>query len=111
MRAHRIDVAATSDFEKGFIKAEVCSYDDYKALTTKPSDAEVKAAGKYRQEGKTYKLLDGDIVHFQVLPCLCLLLSSAMAVFRARTALMTCAVSVLLCACGLAVPRTPSPVQ
>ena len=67
MRAHRIDVAATSDFEKGFIKAEVCSYDDYKALTTKPSDAEVKAAGKYRQEGKTYKLLDGDIVHFQVL--------------------------------------------
>jgi obg-like ATPase 1 len=68
MRAHRIDVAATSDFEKGFIKAEVCSYDDYKALTTKPSDAEVKAAGKYRQEGKTYKLLDGDIVHFQVLP-------------------------------------------
>ena len=55
-----------SDFEKGFIKAEVCAYDDYKALTTKPSDAEVKAAGKYRQEGKAYVMQDGDIVHFQV---------------------------------------------
>jgi len=54
-----------TDFEKGFIKAEVCAYDDYKALTTKPSDAEVKAAGKYRQEGKTYVMQDGDIVHFQ----------------------------------------------
>ena len=32
--------------------------------TTKPSDAEVKAAGKYRQEGKTYIMQDGDIVHF-----------------------------------------------
>ena len=54
-----------TDFEKGFIKAEVCGYDDYKALTTKPSDAEVKAAGKYRQEGKTYVFQDGDITHFQ----------------------------------------------
>ena len=54
-----------TDFEKGFIKAEVCGYDDYKALTTKPSDAEVKAAGKYRQEGKTYVFVDGDITHFQ----------------------------------------------
>jgi obg-like ATPase 1 len=54
-----------TDFERGFIKAEVCSYDDYKAITTKPSDAEVKAAGKYRQEGKTYVFQDGDITHFQ----------------------------------------------
>lgn len=53
-----------SDFERGFIKAEVCGYDDYKAITTKPSDAEVKAAGKYRQEGKNYIMADGDIVHF-----------------------------------------------
>ena len=53
------------DFERGFIKAEVVSYDDYKALTTKASDAEVKAAGKHRMEGKTYIMVDGDIVHFQ----------------------------------------------
>eukprot|EP01043_Picozoa_sp_COSAG02_P069115 COSAG02_NODE_11722_length_1667_cov_1.094388_2_plen_120_part_00 len=66
-----------SDFEKGFIKAEVCAYDDYKALTTKPSDAEVKAAGKYRQEGKTYVMQDGDIVHFQVTHASTLLPSSA----------------------------------
>ena len=47
-----------SDFERGFIKAEVCGYDDYKAITTKPRDAEVKAAGKYRQEGKNYIMAD-----------------------------------------------------
>lgn len=41
------------------------SYEDYVKHTTKASDAEVKAAGKYRQEGKTYVMQDGDICHFQ----------------------------------------------
>ena len=53
-----------TDFEKGFIKAEVAGFEDYKAVTTKPSEAEVKAAGKHRQEGKTYVMADGDICHF-----------------------------------------------
>lgn len=54
-----------TDFERGFIKAEVVSWEDYRALTTKPSEGEVKAAGKYRQEGKAYLMQDGDVVHFQ----------------------------------------------
>ena len=54
-----------SDFERGFIKAEVVAYEDFKALATGKSMAEVKAAGKYRQEGKTYVVKDGDIIHFQ----------------------------------------------
>ena len=54
-----------SDFERGFIKAEVVAYDDFKSLATGKSMAEVKAAGKYRQEGKTYVVKDGDIIHFQ----------------------------------------------
>ena len=54
-----------SDFERGFIKAETVSYDDFKAVSTGPSMAEVKAAGKYRIEGKTYVVCDADILHFQ----------------------------------------------
>jgi len=55
-----------SDFERGFIKAETVAYEDFKALCKgKPSLAECKAAGKYRQEGKTYVVNDGDIMHFQ----------------------------------------------
>lgn len=53
------------DFERGFIKAEVVAFEDFKALATSKSMAEVKAAGKYRQEGKTYVVKDGDIIHFQ----------------------------------------------
>lgn len=53
-----------TDFERGFIKAEVCAYDDFKTLATSKSMAEVKAAGKYRQEGKAYTVADGDIMHF-----------------------------------------------
>lgn len=57
--------AIHSDIEKGFIKAEVCSFDDFKELCDgKTSMAPIKAAGKYRQEGKTYVMRDGDIVHF-----------------------------------------------
>jgi len=54
------------DFERGFIKAEVVAYDDFVALCGgKKGMVEVKAAGKYRQEGRTYVVQDGDIVHFQ----------------------------------------------
>ena len=47
------------------LQAEVVAFEDFKALATGKSMAEVKAAGKYRQEGKTYVMVDGDIVHFQ----------------------------------------------
>jgi ribosome-binding ATPase YchF (GTP1/OBG family) len=54
-----------SDFEKGFIKAEVANFDDFKALHEgAASMAKVKEAGKYRQEGKTYVMKEGDIVVF-----------------------------------------------
>lgn len=57
--------AIHSDFERGFIKAEVCAYDDFKALCNgQKSMANIKAAGKYRQEGRNYVMQDGDIVHF-----------------------------------------------
>lgn len=51
-----------SDFEKGFICAEVMKYDEFKELG---SESAVKAAGKYRQEGKTYTVVDGDIMFFK----------------------------------------------
>ena len=54
-----------SDFERGFVKAEVVAFDDFKALAKGKGMAEDKAAGKYRQEGKTYVVKDGDIIHFQ----------------------------------------------
>jgi ribosome-binding ATPase YchF (GTP1/OBG family) len=54
-----------SDFERGFIKAEVVSFDDFKALHQgEKSMAKVKEAGKYRQEGKLYVMQEGDIVEF-----------------------------------------------
>ncbi|POS73697.1 GTP-binding protein YchF [Diaporthe helianthi] len=58
--------AIHGDFEKGFIKAEVVSYQDFHDLCGgAKSMAPIKAAGKYRQEGKTYVVQDGDIIHFQ----------------------------------------------
>ena len=51
-----------SDFEKGFIKAEVVSYDD---LVEAGSMAAAKAAGKVRMEGKDYVMQDGDVVEFR----------------------------------------------
>jgi ribosome-binding ATPase YchF (GTP1/OBG family) len=51
-----------SDFERGFIKAEVIAYDDYDALG---SEAAAKTAGKLRIEGKEYVMRDGDVVHFR----------------------------------------------
>lgn len=56
--------AIHSDFERGFIKAEVVSYDDFRSLATGKSMAPIKAAGKYRQEGRNYVVQDGDIIHF-----------------------------------------------
>lgn len=54
-----------TDFERGFIKAEVANFDDFKKLHDgQPSMAKVKEAGKYRQEGKQYVMEDGDIVVF-----------------------------------------------
>ena len=51
-----------TDFEKGFIKAEVVSYSD---LTDAGSMAEAKARGKVRMEGKDYVMADGDVVEFR----------------------------------------------
>ena len=51
-----------SDFEKGFIRAEVIKYADYIALG---SEAAVKEAGKMAVEGKEYIVQDGDIMHFR----------------------------------------------
>lgn len=51
-----------TDFEKGFIRAEVISYEDYVALK---GEAAAKDAGKMRVEGKEYVVRDGDVVHFR----------------------------------------------
>ena len=51
-----------TDFEKGFIKAEIVSYDD---LIAAGSVAAAKAAGKVRMEGKDYVMADGDVVEFR----------------------------------------------
>jgi obg-like ATPase 1 len=54
------------DFERGFIKAEVVAYQDFHALCEGgKSMGPIKAAGKFRQEGKTYVVQGGDIIHFQ----------------------------------------------
>jgi len=71
VRAWTIPVGATApqaagvihtDFEKGFIRAEVISYDDYVAYG---SEAKVREAGKMRVEGKEYVVRDGDVMHFR----------------------------------------------
>lgn len=51
-----------TDFEKGFIRAEVVGYDDYIAGN---GEAGAKEAGKWRLEGKDYIVKDGDVVHFR----------------------------------------------
>ena len=50
-----------TDFEKGFIKAEVISYDDFIEYK---SEHKVKEAGKMRVEGKAYVVKNGDVIHF-----------------------------------------------
>jgi len=70
VRAWTIDIGASApqaagvihtDFEKGFIRAEVIGYNDYVAFGT---EAKVKEAGKMRVEGKNYIVNDGDVMHF-----------------------------------------------
>ena len=51
-----------TDFEKGFIRAEVIKYDDYMQYK---SEAAIKEAGKLGIEGKEYVVQDGDIMHFR----------------------------------------------
>ena len=71
VRAWTIPVGATApqaagvihtDFEKGFIRAEVISYNDYVSYG---SENKVKEAGKMRVEGKEYIVKDGDVMHFR----------------------------------------------
>jgi ribosome-binding ATPase YchF (GTP1/OBG family) len=70
IRAWEIPVGATApqaagvihtDFERGFIRAEIYTLDDLKQYKTEPA---IKAAGKLRAEGKAYVMKDGDITHF-----------------------------------------------
>lgn len=70
VRAWTVTVGATApeaagvihtDFEKGFIRAEVISYNDYVKYG---SEAKVREAGKMRIEGKNYIVKDGDVMHF-----------------------------------------------
>ena len=71
VRAWTVPVGATApqaagvihtDFEKGFIRAEVMTYNDFVTLG---SEAAVKEAGKFRVEGKEYIVQDGDVMHFR----------------------------------------------
>lgn len=71
VRAWTVKIGATApqaagvihtDFEKGFIRAEVTAYDDYVAYN---GEQGAKDAGKWRLEGKEYVVKDGDVVHFR----------------------------------------------
>lgn len=71
VRAWTIPVGATApqaagvihtDFEKGFIRAEVIKYEDYASYGT---EAKVREAGKLGVEGKEYVVQDGDVMHFR----------------------------------------------
>ncbi|MDH4276435.1 MAG: DUF933 domain-containing protein, partial [Gammaproteobacteria bacterium] len=71
VRAWTIPVGATApqaaaaihtDFEKGFIRAEVIGYDDFIKYK---GEAGAKEAGKWRLEGKEYIVKDGDLMHFR----------------------------------------------
>lgn len=62
VKAPKAAAAIHTDFEKGFIRAEVMKYDD---LVRLGSEAAVKEAGLYRVEGKEYVTQDGDIMYFR----------------------------------------------
>ena len=61
-KAHQCAGIIHTDFEKGFIRAEVIKYDDYVTLG---GETAVKEAGKMGVEGKEYIVQDGDIMHFR----------------------------------------------
>ena len=60
--APRAAAAIHTDFEKGFIRAEVISYADFIEYK---GEAGAKEAGKWRLEGKDYIVQDGDVMHFR----------------------------------------------
>lgn len=62
MKAPKCAGIIHTDFERGFIRAEVMSYDD---LVEHKSELKVKEAGKMRLEGKDYEMQDGDICYFR----------------------------------------------
>ena len=62
MKAPQAAGTIHTDFEKGFICAEVMAFDELKEAG---SEAAVKAKGRYRQEGKGYVVLDGDVILFK----------------------------------------------
>ena len=71
VRAWTINIGSTAaqaagvihtDFEKGFIRAEVISYEDYVTFKT---EAKAREAGRMRVEGKEYSVIDGDVMHFR----------------------------------------------
>ena len=71
VRAWTIKVGATApeaagvihtDFQKGFIRAEVVAYDDFISYQ---GESGAKEAGKWRLEGKEYTVADGDVIHFR----------------------------------------------
>jgi ribosome-binding ATPase YchF (GTP1/OBG family) len=71
VRAWTVKIGATApqaagvihtDFEKGFIRAETISYDDY---IQHKGEQGAKAAGRARLEGKEYIVKDGDVIHFR----------------------------------------------
>ncbi|MCB1618158.1 MAG: DUF933 domain-containing protein, partial [Pseudomonadales bacterium] len=71
VRAWTIPIGATApkaaavihtDFERGFIRAEVIAYDDFVAGN---GEQGAKEAGKWRLEGKEYIVADGDVIHFR----------------------------------------------
>lgn len=62
MKAPQAAGVIHTDFERGFIRAETISFDDYEALG---SEKAAKDAGKMRQEGKEYTVKDGDVMLFR----------------------------------------------
>ena len=60
--APRAAAVIHTDFERGFIKAEVIAYNDYVEFN---GESGARDAGKWRQEGKEYIVQDGDVIHFR----------------------------------------------
>jgi hypothetical protein len=62
-QARKAAAAIHSDLERGFIRAEVVSFEDF--IRFGGNEKKVKAAGRYRLEGKQYRVVDGDIIAFR----------------------------------------------